>query len=141
MIYQRLPRGVNLKEVVSAAKAFEMLMNEEVDYILASPYSLEGELRRYKMQNDIVSDGVVLGSATLFFAFSKNSPCYTLKEDFSSVIKEYNFSQKTLDGEIRELINEWGDRFRSDEVLIKTKNNTLPEDLKEKEDDTEDSEQ
>lgn len=132
MIYQRLPKGIQLKEVMSASKAFEMLMNDEVDYILGSPYAIEGELRRYKMQNDIVSDGVVLDSATLFFAISKNSPCYFLKDDISNAIREHGFSQKTLDKDVRQLINDWGNRFRSDEALIKTQNNTLPEDLKEK---------
>ncbi len=124
MIYQRLPKGMDIHEVLSAPKAFEMLMNDEVDYILASPYALEGELRRYKMQNDIVSDGVVLDMATLFMAFSKNSTCYALKDEFSEVIRRYNFSQKTLDADVRKLIDDWGNRFRSDEVLIKTKNNT-----------------
>lgn len=131
MIYQRLPRGVQLTEVLSAAKAFEMLMNEEVDYILGSPYALEGELRRYKMQDDIVSDGAVLGTATLFFAISKNSPCYSLKEDISTALKEHNFSQKTLRDDIQQLIDDWGKRFYADEALIKTKNNTRSEELEE----------
>lgn len=127
MIKKRLPRGVELTEVLSAPKAFEMLMNDEVDYILGSPYAIEGELRRYKMQNDIVTAGEALGSGTLFFAFSKNSPCLQLKGDISQSIRSNGFSQKTLDGEIRQLIDDWGDRFRSDEVLIKTKQNTLPQ--------------
>ena len=127
MIKKRLPRGVELTEVLSAPKAFEMLMNDEVDYILGSPYAMEGELRRYKMQNDIVTAGEALGSGTLFFAFSKNSPCFSLREDISQSIRQNGFSQKTLDADIRKLIDDWGDRFRSDEVLIKTKNNTLPQ--------------
>lgn len=125
MIKKRLPREVDLTEVLSASKAFEMLMNEDVDYILGSPYAIEGELRRYKMQNDIVTAGKALGNGTLFFAFSKNSPCLQLKDNLSQSIRSNKFSQKTLDVEIRQLIDAWGDRFRSDEVLMKTKRNTL----------------
>ncbi len=132
MIYQRLPKEIDLKEVLSAPKVFEMLMNDEVDYILASPYALEGELRRYKMQDDIVSDGVVLDSATLFFAFSKNSTCYSLKDEFSKVMREHDFSTKTLTADIQRIIDDWGERFRSDEVLIKTKNNTHLDETDEK---------
>ena len=139
MIYQRLPRGVQLSEILSAAKAFEMLMNEEVDYILGSPYALEGELRRYKMQDDIVTDGVVLGTATLFFAISKNSPCYSLKEDISTALKEHNFSQTTLRNDIQQLINDWGKRFYANEALIKTENNTPSKELEEDTDKKEES--
>lgn len=125
LIYQRLPEGVDLEVVLSASVAFEKLMNDEVDYILSSPYALEGELRRYKMQNDIVSDGEILGSATLFFALSKNSPCFKLKDTLSNALRANNFTQQTLNDDIQKLIDDWGERFRSDEVLIKTKNNTL----------------
>jgi ABC-type amino acid transport substrate-binding protein len=127
MIKQKLPREIDLTEIVSASKAFTMLMNDEVDYILASPYGLEGELRRYKMQDDIVTTGDVLGAGTLFFAISKNSPCFSLRSEISQSIRQNAFSQQTLDADIRKLIDDWGDRFRSDEVLIKTKNNTLPQ--------------
>ena len=118
---------MELTEIVSASKGFELLMNDEVDYILASPYALEGELRRYKMQDDIVTTGDVLGAGTLFFAISKNSPCFSLRSEISQSIRQNGFSQQTLDADIRKLIDDWGDRFRSDEVLIKTKNNTLPQ--------------
>lgn len=127
MIKQKLPEDMELTEIVSASKAFTMLMNDEVDYILASPYGLEGELRRYKMQDDIVTTGDVLGAGTLFFAISKNSPCFSLRSEISQSIRQNGFSQQTLDADIHKLIDDWGDRFRSDEVLIKTKNNTLPQ--------------
>ena len=127
MIKQKLPSGIDLTEIVSASKTFEMLMNDEVDYILASPYGLEGELRRYKMQDDIVTTGSVLGGSTLFFAISKNSPCFSLRNDISQSIRQNGFSQNTLEADIRKLIDDWGERFRSDEVLIKTKHNTLPQ--------------
>ena len=127
MIKQKLPEDMELTEIVSASKGFELLMNDEVDYILASPYALEGELRRYKMQDDIVTTGDVLGAGTLFFAISKNSPCFSLRSEISQSIRQNGFSQQTLDADIRKLIDDWGDRFRSDEVLIKTKNNTLPQ--------------
>lgn len=130
LIEQKLPRDVHIQEVLSAPKVFEMLMNDEVDYIIGSPYAMEGELRRYKMQDDIISDGIVLGEpATLFFAFSKNSPCSHLKEEISESISAHEFSQSSLDSEIQKLIDDWGNRFRSDEVLMKTKYNTLAEDM------------
>ena len=131
LIYKKLPRGINLKQVLLASEAFKMLMNEEVDYILASPYALEGELRRYKMQDDIVTDGTIFGYATMFFALSKNSPCLELKTLLSDSLRRNNFSQKTLDADIRKLVDNWGERFRSDEVLIETENNTFLEKEKE----------
>ncbi len=137
LIYQRLPKGVDLKEVLSAPKVLEMLMNDEVDYVMASPYSMEGELRRYKMQNDIISDGVILDTATIFFAISKNSFCYSLKDEISDILRQKGFSQKTLDSDIKKLIDDWGERFRSDEVLMKTKNNTSPEKMSEEDQNTE----
>ena len=117
LIQKRLPKGIYLKQVSTAKKAYEMLMNEEADYLIGSPYSEEAELRRYKLNFDIVRASKSIDSSNLFFVFTKNSDCWKLSEKFSHLIKK-DFSPSSMDRTVRELIDSWGERFREDPGLM-----------------------
>ena len=112
LIYQRLPLGINLTQVSTAKRAFEMLMNGEADYLIGSPYAEEAELRRYKLHEDIVLSSQVILSSNLFFVFTTNSNCRKLKEKFSKALQSEEFSASEMDVMVRSLINDWGERFR-----------------------------
>ncbi len=120
LIYQQLPDRANVVQVSGAKRAFEMLLNGEADYLIGSPYSVEAELRRYKLLDDIVTAGGVLSEASLYFVFSLNSPCIKLMDKFSELIMKNDYSQVTLDGDIRQLIDYWGNRFRGNPGLLET---------------------
>ena len=112
LIYQKLPKGANITQVSTAKRAFEMLMNGEADYLFTSPYSAEAELRRYKLNDEIVSAPAALFDPTLFFVFTTNSDCWQLKEKFSNVLRDEDFSTAKIEEMVRDLIDEWGEKFR-----------------------------
>ena len=118
LIYQKLPRNVNITQVSTAKRAFEMLMNDEADYLFTSPYSAEAELRRYKLNDDIISGSTALFDPTLFFVFTTNSDCWKLKEKFSDALHDEDFSLEKIEEMTRNLINEWGEKFRDDAGLL-----------------------
>lgn len=118
LIYQKLPKGVNITQVSTAKRAFEMLMNDEVDYLFTSSYSAEAELRRYKLNDEIVSGSTALFDPTLFFVFTTNSDCWKLKEKFSKALRDEDLSPARIEEMTRNLIDEWGEKFRDDPGLL-----------------------
>ena len=118
LVYQRLPDGVSLTQVSTAKRAFEMLMNDEADYLIGSPYAEEAELRRYKLNEKIIPSSQVLLSSNLFFVFTKNSNCRKLKEKLAEALQGDEFSTAEMDIMVRSLINDWGERFREEPGLL-----------------------
>lgn len=123
LIYQKLPKGADITQVSTAKRAFEMLMNNEVDYLFTSSYSAEAELRRYKLNDEIVSGSTVLFDPTLFFVFTTNSDCWKLKEKFSKALRDEDLSPARIEEMARNLIDEWGEKFRDDPGLLEKESN------------------
>ena len=94
-------------------------MDGEADYLLGSPYAEEAELRRYKLNNEIVRGSKVLFESTLFLVFSTNSDCRELFEKFSGALKDFTRPQTEM--MTRKLIDDWGERFREDPGLLEEK--------------------
>ena len=118
LLHQKLPAGVELTQVSTAKKAYEMLINGEADDLLGSPYSQEAELRRYKLNDEIVPASQVLDNSNLFFVFSSNSDCRNLREKFSEILESDALSPSEIDSTIRKVIDEWGERFRESKGLL-----------------------
>ncbi len=114
-------RAKNLKITLetSAPKVFRMLLDGRADYLITSPYSIEAELRRQKLQNEIVPVGEVLDQSNLFFTFSTNTNCSKIANEFSQTLKENGLSKTEKDTLLRQIIDDWGNRFREEDGLIK----------------------
>ncbi|MBQ4472092.1 MAG: transporter substrate-binding domain-containing protein [Alphaproteobacteria bacterium] len=108
---------MNLMQVNTAKKAFEMLLNDEADYLIGSPYSIEAELRRYKLHETIVSGDIVMLDANMFFVLTTNTDCFRLRDMLSSELSEYVKDQSHINDIIRTEIDNWGERFREDKEL------------------------
>ena len=108
---------MNLVQVNTAKKAFEMLMNDEADYLIGSPYSIEAELRRYKLHELFVSSDMVLLDANMFFVLTANTDCFRLRGILSSALDEYLKDPSRVNEIVRAEIDNWGERFREDEEL------------------------
>ena len=110
--------NLKLQQVSTAQRAFEMLLNNEADYLIGSPYAIEAELRRFKVKNYIVSSQVIVleGGGSLFFVLSSNSSCVALKDQLSREIREY-LRSGVADLEIRSVIDAWGEEFRNEPGL------------------------
>lgn len=117
LIYQVLPEGVNIQQVSGARKAFTMLMTGEVDYMLTSPYALEAEARRFKMNHEITVAEFLPLEPELFFVFSSVTSCVRLKKQFAEAIEKNNLSRETLDKSVRAYIDDWGLRFADEPSL------------------------
>ncbi|MBP5344121.1 MAG: transporter substrate-binding domain-containing protein [Alphaproteobacteria bacterium] len=136
--------NLKLRQVTPSQKAFEMLLNDEADYLIGSPYAIEAELRRFKLKNDIISSQVVVleGGGSLFFVLSSNTSCVALKEQLSKEVKEYLYSG-VAESEIRSAIDTWGEEFRNEPGLLSTNHQqeqTNDEVIDESENDFEDEE-
>ncbi len=112
--------GLNISLVNTAKKAFEMLMNGEADYLIGSPYSVEAELRRYKLHEDIVPADWIVLEANMFFVLTTNTDCFKLRNLLSKEIEQYISDPKNVNKDITDIINAWGERFREDAPLIDT---------------------
>lgn len=135
LIHQKLPKGISLTQVSTAKKAFEMLMNDEADYLISSPYAAEAELRRYKLNDDIIPATQAIFDSNLFFVFSKNSNCKELKQKFSEALQSDDFSKAEVDELIRALIDKWGERFREEKGLIEEEEEGEDKEIKKEESD------
>ena len=119
--------GLDLEQVKTAKIAFEMLLDGDADYLIGSPYSVESELRRYKLQKKIVSAKVSILDASLFFVLSSNTDCVKLAKILSEEVVAYTHEGSSRD-EVMKVVDDWGERFRYDEGL-------LPEEKPEENDD------
>ena len=97
--------------------AFKKLLSGEADYLIGSPYSTEAELRRYKLHEHIISSGKNLLSATMFMVLTRATDCFKLKDMLSGALAEYNSNPRRVDKQVRQVIDEWGERFRDAEGL------------------------
>ena len=108
---------LDLQQVKTAETAFTMLLKNEADYIIGSPYSIEAELRRLKMVGKIVPARVALMAGSLFFIMSNASKCYAeLKPILQQDLKEYTQTGVALD-EVYDTLHKWGEMFRYDAGL------------------------
>lgn len=101
--------SISLETTESALKK---LLNQEADYLIGSPYSMEAELRRYKLHEEIIPSDKTLLSATMFMVLTRATDCFKLKNMLGDALTEYNSDPKRADKQIRQVIDEWGERFR-----------------------------
>lgn len=111
-------------ELTTTEDAFKKLMSNEYDYLIGSPYSIEAELRRYKLHEDIVSAKQVLLEASMYMVITRATDCLKLQKIFSDGLKEFYKNPQVPNRMVRKVIDDWGQRFKENEPLVKTKNNT-----------------
>ena len=105
--------------------AFKKLLTGEADYLIGSPYSIEAELRRYKLHDRIVSADKGIFSATMFMVLTRATDCFKLRNMLGDAVEEYVSDPNKTDKKVREVIDEWGERFR-DTPELKISDSTEP---------------
>lgn len=127
LIFNQLPKDIQLQQVSGSKKAFTMLMTGEADYILTSLYAGEAEVRRYKLVDDIYFSPQALVSPEMFFIFSSHSDCRLIKKQLEPALKKMKANEKEYMATFISYIDEWGQRFKDTpglmEELEKAKNN------------------
>ncbi len=93
--------------------AFKKLLNGEADYLIGSPYSIEAELRRYKLHDRIVSSDKGMFDATMFMVLTRATDCFKLRNMLGAAVEEYNSVPNKAEKQVRKVIDEWGERFRN----------------------------
>ena len=99
--------------VETTESAFKKILSGEADYLIGSPYSIEAELRRYKLHKDIISAPKALSQATLFMVLTKGTDCFKLNELLGNAIEKYTADRGKVNEKIHRLIDDWGERFRA----------------------------
>lgn len=112
LIFNQLPKDIQLQQVSGSKKAFTMLMTGEVDYILTSIYAGEAEVRRYKLVEDIYFSPQALVSPELFFVFSSHGDCSRIKGKLEPILKKLKENKQEYFNTFVSYIDEWGNRFR-----------------------------
>ena len=113
-----MQEGMNLTVVNTAKKAFQMLMDGEADYLIGSTYSVEAELRRYKLYDDIVPADWIPLDANMFFVLTTNTDCFKLKDILSKEISRSIADDKQVQSDLIHVIDVWGERFRENAPLL-----------------------
>ncbi len=117
IIYQQLPKNVQMKQVSGSKKAFQMLMSGEVDYMFSSLYSAEAEARRFKLLDKIHFSTFALINPNLFFAFSSVTECQQLKKQFASELRRLREDENTYRKNFINYIDRWGLEFKDEPGL------------------------
>ena len=107
----RMPSDAFLS-LETTEEAFKKILSGEADYLIGSPYSLEAELRRYKLHDDIVPAPEALSQATMFMVLTKGTDCYKLNKLLGNAIEEYVADSQKVEEKILKIIDDWGERFR-----------------------------
>lgn len=97
--------------------AFKKLLSGEVDYLIGSPYSIEAELRRYKLHDRIVSSEKGIFDAAMFMVLTRATDCFKLRDMLGAALEDYKKDPSVSDKQVRKVINEWGERFRDAPAL------------------------
>ena len=107
----RLPVDTSIS-VETTEGAFKKILSGEADFLIGSPYSLEAELRRYKLHDEIVSAPQAISQAAMYMVLTHARDCFKLRDLLGQAIDEYTSDPKRVDQKLRHLIDEWGERFR-----------------------------
>lgn len=111
LIYQSIPKEIQIQEVSGARAAYTMLLNGEADFLISSIYAAEAEMRRFKLHDDIVRSDFIVIESEMFFLFSTNSECMALRQQFSDYLTEKKLNRTVLDADMRSYIEKWDSRF------------------------------
>lgn len=117
LIFNQLPKDIEIKQVSGSKKAFTMLLKGEADYILTSLYAGESEVRRYKLISDIYFSPQALVSPELFFVFSSHSDCPRIKKKLEPILRKLKENKDAYQKAFIEYIDEWGLRFQNSKGL------------------------
>ena len=117
LVFNQLPKDIEIKQVSGSKKAFTMLLNGEADYIITSLYAGEAEVRRYKLVDDIYFSPKALVSAELFFVFSSHSDCPVIKKKLEPILRKLKENEEAYRKTFIEYIDEWGLRFKDSKGL------------------------
>lgn len=124
LIYRQLLPGTDIKQVSGAKKAFKMLMDGEVDYMLTSLYSAEAEVRRFKLVDKIYFPSISLDKPNLFFAFASTSDCLPLKASLSKELRKLKDDKNAYRAYFIDYIDQWGQTFKDDAGLLEVETKT-----------------
>lgn len=119
LIYKGLPKELTIRQVDSAQEAFTLLMTGEVDYLLGSPYSIEAEARRFKVENEIVYNEKILLDLEMFLIFSGHSKCLPIRQKIIDQLRLETQDRSNIRDRLIGQINAWGHRFAKDKGLFK----------------------
>lgn len=118
LIYQQLPKEMELKQIAGARNAFKALVTGEADYLLTSLYSGEAEVRRFKLTEDIYFSNKALLVPELFIVFSSHSDCRKLKPLFTEELKKRKADKNAYLKGFITYITKWGERFKNEPSLM-----------------------
>lgn len=117
LVFNQLPKDIEIKQVSGSKNAFKMLLTGEADYIITSLYAGEAEVRRYKLVDDIYFSPKALVSAELFFVFSSHSDCPVIKKKLEPILRKLKENETAYKKAFIEYIDEWGLRFKDTKGL------------------------
>ena len=117
LVFNQLPKDIEIKQISGSKKAFTMLLNGEADYIITSLYAGEAEIRRYKLVDDVYFSPKALVSAELFFVFSSHSDCPAIKKKLEPILRKLKENDEAYRKAFIEYIDEWGLRFKDSKGL------------------------
>lgn len=123
LIHSQVPTDVKIQVVSGSKKAFKMLMDHEVDFMITSLYSAEAEVRRFKLVEDIYFPQKALLKPELFFVFSSHSDCLSLKPSLSKEVKRLQQDKEAYMQKFMSYINNWGEDFRNEAGLLEEESN------------------
>lgn len=112
LIYQGLPKDVQIEQVSGARKAYTMLLEGKADYMISSLYAIEAEIRRFKITDKVSITTKPLLSPELFFVFGSNSECLVLKPMFAEKLTQEKQNQGNINQILFKQVDKWIERFR-----------------------------
>ncbi len=118
IVYRQLLPGTRLEQVSGSKRAFKMLLEGKVDYMLTSLYSAEAEIRRFKLVDKIQFSNTALVKPKLFFVFSATSGCQGLKEAFTKKLKKLQADNTSYNQNFISYIDAWGQAFKDEPGLL-----------------------
>ncbi len=139
-IFPILPKELDIKQVPDSKQAFSKLLNGEVDYIFSSPYSIEAEARRYKLNTDIKIMPISLINQELFAIFSSRSHCQNLYKILASRFQKKRDNIQSEQRTLRQYVDNWGQQFKDSSGLKEELKEEQKEKLKESAEPQSDSE-
>lgn len=132
LLYDSLPEGVQIDQIAGSREAYSRLMLGKIDYLITSLYAAEAEIRRFKITDKIVLTRVPLMEPELFFVFSANTGCRSLKPQFEEQLRKEKENGGYIGSLLFEQVDKWADRFRYEEPLVDVLSKTVAPKMPEK---------
>lgn len=119
LLYPQIPQEVTIERVEGAKRAYQLLLNKQVDFLVTSLFAHETEMRRFKVGDFLAHSNKPLMSPVIFMSYKDDNPCANfILSKLQEKLTEYTADENLMRSILSEQIINWENKFADQKSLM-----------------------